>query len=106
MNVPKIPRVSESFLKIPELAQGAVLDGSNPLLAWVNDQPKGQTNIETPLNTMVEAFNTALKGNSTANNVIIQASGDVSQLISYLHFELKKENSMIGDNMITGDVYV
>lgn len=106
MNVPKIPRVSESFLKIPELAQGAVLDGSNPFLAWVNDQPKGQTNIETPLNTMVEAFNTALKGNSTANNVIIQASGDVSQLISYLHFELKKENSMIGDNMITGDVYV
>lgn len=104
--VETIPINAFKIPTIPELAQGAVLDGSNPFLAWVNDQPKGQTNIETPLNTMVEAFNTALKGNSTANNVIIQASGDVSQLISYLHFELKKENSMIGDNMITGDVYV
>lgn len=104
--VETIPINAFKIPTIPALAQGAVLDGSNPFLAWVNDQPKGQTNIETPLNTMVEAFNTALKGNSTANNVIIQASGDVSQLISYLHFELKKENSMIGDNMITGDVYV
>ena len=104
--LPTFPRGKYRIPELPALAQGAVLDGSNPFLAWVNDQPKGQTNIETPLNTMVEAFNTALKGNSTANNVIIQASGDVSQLISYLHFELKKENSMIGDNMITGDVYV
>lgn len=105
MHVPKIPRVPESFLHIPELAQGAVLDGSSPFLAWLNDQPKGQTNIETPLNTMVEAFNKAID-NKGMNNVVIQASGDISQLISYLHFELKKENSRIGDNMISGSVYV
>lgn len=105
MHVPKIPRVPESFLHIPELAQGAVLDGSSPFLAWLNDQPKGQTNIETPLNTMIEAFNKAID-NKGMNNVVIQASGDISQLISYLHFELKKENSRIGDNMISGSVYV
>lgn len=106
MHVPKIPRVPESFLHIPELAQGAVLDGSSPFLAWLNDQPKGQTNIETPLNTMVEAFNKAIDNRGMNNNVVIQASGDISQLISYLHFELKKENSRIGDNMISGSVYV
>lgn len=105
MHVPKIPRVPEGFLHIPELAQGAVLDGSSPFLAWLNDQPKGQTNIETPLNTMVEAFNKAID-NKGMNNVVIQASGDISQLISYLHFELRKENSRIGDNMISGSVYV
>lgn len=106
MHVPKIPRVPESFLHIPELAQGAVLDGSSPFLAWLNDQPKGQTNIETPLNTMVEAFNKAIDNRGMNNNVVIQASGDISQLISYLNFELKKENSRIGDNMISGSVYV
>lgn len=106
MHVPKMSRVPESFLKIPELAQGAVLDGSSPFLAWLNDQPKGQTNIETPLNTMVEAFNKAIDNRGMNNNVVIQASGDISQLISYLHFELKKENSRIGDNMISGSVYV
>ena len=54
---------------------------------------------------MIEAFNKAID-NKGMNNVVIQASGDISQLISYLHFELKKENSRIGDNMISGSVYV
>lgn len=108
LNLPRIPTIPAGFLQlpeIPELAQGAVLDGSSPFLAWLNDQPKGQTNIETPLNTMIEAFNKAID-NKGMNNVVIQASGDISQLISYLHFELKKENSRIGDNMISGSVYV
>lgn len=108
LHIPRIPNLPADFLQIPEipkLAQGAVLDGSSPFLAWLNDQPKGQTNIETPLNTMIEAFNKAID-NKGMNNVVIQASGDISQLISYLHFELKKENSRIGDNMISGSVYV
>ena len=109
LNIPKvhtIPTENKLIPEIPKLAQGAVLDGSSPFLAWLNDQPKGQTNIETPLNTMVEAFNKAIDNRGMNNNVVIQASGDISQLISYLHFELKKENSRIGDNMISGSVYV
>lgn len=109
LNLPRIPTIPADFLmipEIPELAQGAVLDGSSPFLAWLNDQPKGQTNIETPLNTMIEAFNKAIDNRGMNNNVVIQASGDISQLISYLHFELIKENSRIGDNMISGSVYV
>lgn len=41
-----------SRLSVPQLAQGAVLPGGKPFLAWVNDQPAGQTNIEAPLDTI------------------------------------------------------
>lgn len=100
-NVPEIPRV-------PRLAQGAVLEGGNPFLAWLGDQPRGQTNIETPLSTMVEAFNQALRQNRTneVGNITIEASGDVGKLISFLDFKLKQENQRIGNNLVTGDVWV
>ena len=35
--------------QIPYLAKGAVFKGGNPFLAVVNDQKRGQTNVETPL---------------------------------------------------------
>lgn len=38
--------------KIPKLAQGTVLPGGKPFMAIVNDQPRGQTNIEAPLDTI------------------------------------------------------
>lgn len=41
--------------KIPKLAQGTVLPGGKPFLAIVNDQPRGQTNIEAPLDTIKQA---------------------------------------------------
>ncbi len=44
-----------SKLNIPQLAQGTVLPGGSPFLAWVNDQPRGQTNIEAPLDTIKQA---------------------------------------------------
>lgn len=46
--------------KIPHLASGSVLRGGNPFMAILNDQPHGQTNIETPLPTMVNAFKQAI----------------------------------------------
>ena len=103
INIPKIPSVS-----IPRLSQGAVLEGGNPFLAWLGDQPKGQTNIETPLKTMVEAFNQALRQNriNEVGNVTIEASGDVGKLISFLDFKLKQENQRIGNNLVTGDVWI
>lgn len=42
--------------QIPMLANGAVFDGGNPYLAIVNDQPRGQTNIEAPLKTIQTAL--------------------------------------------------
>lgn len=54
-SIPDIPHVS-----IPRLATGAVIRGGNPFMAVLGDQPAGQTNIETPLPTMVKAFKQAL----------------------------------------------
>lgn len=41
---------------IPELATGAVFRGGNPFMAIVNDQPRGQTNIEAPLKVIRQAL--------------------------------------------------
>jgi hypothetical protein len=48
--------------KIPKLAQGAVIPPNKQFLAVMGDQKSG-TNIETPLQTMVDAFNMALAQN-------------------------------------------
>ena len=46
-------------LKIPHLAQGAVIPANREFMAVLGDQKSG-TNIETPLETMVQAFRQAL----------------------------------------------
>lgn len=103
-----IPNIPDSFARIPKLAQGAVLQGGNPMLAYLNDQPRGQVNVETPLKTMVEAFNQALRNNNYNNsgNVTIEATGDVSQLIQFLSFKLKQHDQRIGTSLVTGDVWI
>ena len=53
--------------KIPKLAQGAVLPANSPFLAVVGDQKQG-TNIETPLDTMIEAFRIAMQDFGGTNN--------------------------------------
>lgn len=55
---PNIPNWNAQ-VSLPRLANGAVIQGGQPFLAWLGDQPRGQTNIETPLATMVEAFKQA-----------------------------------------------
>lgn len=54
---------------IPKLAKGAVIPANKPFLAQLGDQKSG-TNIETPLDTMIEAFNIALNQRSGGNGVI------------------------------------
>lgn len=48
-----------SEVQLPRLAQGAVIPANREFLAVLGDQKSG-TNIETPLDTMIEAFKTAL----------------------------------------------
>jgi hypothetical protein len=65
-----IPGVSISKLNgisVPKLAKGAVIPANKPFLAMLGDQKSG-TNIETPLDTMVEAFNIALSNNNGGFN--------------------------------------
>lgn len=54
-NIPEVNKVS-----IPRLADGAVIRGGDPFMAVLGDQRHGQTNIETPLPTMVKAFKQAM----------------------------------------------
>lgn len=54
-NIPEVNKVS-----IPRLADGAVIRGGDPFMAVLGDQRFGQTNIETPLPTMVKAFKQAM----------------------------------------------
>ena len=56
----RVPSVT--LPRIPELAQGAVIPPNREFLAVLGDQKSG-TNIETPLETMLEAFRTALREN-------------------------------------------
>lgn len=55
---PNISKITE--VSIPRLADGAVIQGGRPFAAILGDQRFGQTNIETPLPTMVAAFKQAL----------------------------------------------
>ena len=54
-SIAELPGVS-----IPRLAEGAVIRGGDPFMAVLGDQRHGQTNIETPLPTMVQAFKQAM----------------------------------------------
>lgn len=86
--------------KIPKLAQGAVLRGGDPFLAYLNDQPRGQTNIEAPLNTIVDAFKQATGSNSGSQNIVITATGDMAQFIRMLNLKIVDEQSRVGTSMI------
>lgn len=63
---------------VPGLAQGGVIPPNKEFLAVLGDQKQGM-NIETPLQTMIDAFNTALdrRGNSSSNSapIVLQLNG-------------------------------
>ena len=65
---------------IPRLAQGAVIPPNREFLAVLGDQKQG-TNIETPLKTMIEAFNIALDQRGNDNNgdqtILVTLDGEV-----------------------------
>ena len=64
-------------LDLPRLAEGAVIQGGKPFAAILGDQRAGQTNIETPLATMIEAFKQAQAegGGSGSYTFIAQLDG-------------------------------
>ena len=65
-------------LNLPRLAEGAVIQGGRPFAAILGDQRVGQTNIETPLATMVDAFKQAMSesGNGSGGNYTFVAQLD------------------------------
>lgn len=67
---PNIPNWNAK-VSIPRLANGAVIQGGKPFAAILGDQPRGQTNIETPLATMIEAFKQAQAENGGGNYTFV-----------------------------------
>lgn len=81
-NIPTIPSYT-----IPALAKGAVLPPNKPFLAQLGDQKNG-TNIETPLSTMMEAFNMAFAQNSSDEQMmaLMQQQIQLLQIIAEKEF--------------------
>lgn len=74
---------------IPYLARGAVIPPNKQFLAVLGDQKSG-TNIETPLQTMIDAFNTALAQNGVAGGpteVNVYLQGDAKQIFKVVRTE-------------------
>ena len=73
-----IPEVKFDRVSIPRLAKGAVIPPNKQFLAVLGDQKQG-TNIEAPLQTIVDAFNIALaqNGGTVSGNteVILEIDG-------------------------------
>ena len=79
-------------ISIPRLAQGAVIPPNREFLAVLGDQKRG-TNIESPLSTMVEAFNMANKGGNEQELALLQEQNELLR-------QLLQKELTIGDNDI------
>ncbi len=83
---------------LPKLATGAVLPGGSPMLAWVNDQPKGKGYIEGSVENIAAAFEKYLSNHDLDNNktFVIEADGDMGALIRLLNLKIKEQNRLSG----------
>lgn len=94
---PKIPHW-DATCSIPRLANGAVIRGGSPFLAMLGDQPKGQTNIETPLDTMLDAFRKALDERGDGGTPVIRFEGSLAELGRVLRPVIEMENNRVGNS--------
>lgn len=80
---------------LPALATGAVLPGGSPMLAWVNDQPKGHGYIEGSVENIAAAFEKYLGNHNFGGNqnVTIEAKGNWAQFIKFMNLQIKQENT-------------
>jgi len=86
-------------VSVPRLAQGAVIPPNRQFLAVLGDQKSG-VNIETPLDTMVEAFKAAIGemglGGSASTDVHISYEGSLAKLAQVLQPHITAETSRRG----------
>lgn len=88
-----IPVAVNGVSAIPRLSTGIILPGGSPMLAYVNDQPKGKPYLEGSIENIAVAFDKYLGNKGIGNqNITIEATGSMAQLIRYLNLEIKQEN--------------
>lgn len=85
--------------RVPMLANGAVIPPNRQFLAMLGDQKHG-TNIEAPLDTIVEAVEKANAGRSGPTTVNVQVSGQT--LFKIFIDEYKKQASITDVDPIMG----
>lgn len=87
--------------EVPALARGAVIPPNREFLAVLGDQKSG-TNIETPLSTMMEAFNRVLDARggtgSGQQTVILEVDKKVLGRVTYQ--ANKEENRRVGVDLV------
>ena len=100
-----IPSVKFGRVSIPRLAQGAVIPPNREFLAVLGDQKHG-TNIEAPLQTIVDAMNIAL--NNRGGSEIIREEHynlNETELMTILHKLVKGGERLQGKSLISGGAY-
>ena len=100
IHIPKIPEI-----KIPRLAKGAVIPPNSEFMAILGDQKRG-VNIETPLQTMIDAFNTALDNRNTSG-VIKEEHYNLNEteLMTIIYRLVKGGERIKGGSLISGGAY-
>lgn len=81
---------------LPKLATGAVLPANQPFAAIVGDQKHG-TNIEAPLDTIVQAVRVALGGGM---KVVLVCEGSLSRVVKEVVSEVNAEFDRTGESPI------
>lgn len=96
-----IPKVKFGKVSIPRLAQGAVIPPNREFLAVLGDQKHG-TNIEAPLQTIVDAFNIALQGNANygGGNTEVVLEIDGREFGRAVVEQGNRENRRIGTRLV------
>lgn len=102
-SLPASAAVSSYSLDIPALANGAVISPNNQFLALLGDQKSG-VNVETPLSTMIDAFNKALdaRGGTGNNNTPINLYIDGTKFARITNAYNSSETRRRGVNLVTG----
>lgn len=94
-----IPNVTP--YQIPKLANGAVIQPNSEFLAVLGDQRQG-VNIETPLDTMIQAFKTALGDNGASNgNTTLILELDNREFGRAVFNANRNETQRIGTRLVT-----
>ena len=96
-----LPKANFGRVSIPRLAQGAVIPPNREFLAVLGDQRQG-TNIETPLATMVEAFQMALdsRGGYSGGNTEVVLEIDGREFGRAVVEQGNRENRRIGTRLV------
>ena len=95
--------VAFSLDSVPHLANGAVISPNSEFLALLGDQKSG-VNVETPLSTMIDAFNQAMdaRGGTGGSNSPIDLYIDGTKFARIMNAYNSSESRRRGVNLVAG----